>query len=603
MAKHTRQGNLGYIIFDESDFGGGLVPQGQFSSTSIKQTKYQGMAGLAGIDPFRNIGILQPGMAPVNATNATTALAGEVIAGVFDTSSNSQIYGLDIGGRLQQINFITNTISTGGTFPHTITGSSPVGQDAIVYQHNSGSTTTQVYSVFYSYYNTTDWNVGALVNMTGTPDDDFMSTVPTQPSGLGTVDTNGTTTLAGTGTKFLEELNVGDTILVSGETVRTIATITSNTSLTVTAAFSTSASGLSFTYFPNAERTSPHPMCVGADGILYIGSGRYLHAYDGATGTNGTFIPRILTFSAGIQIQGMVKYNDFLYIMVNYASSTITGGIPTAGSSAVYIWNYLDEVVTQIIPINEPYASSIFIWRGMPTVTAYGAIERNGYVKIKHLVGNQAQKVADLPSSTSPVLRGIDSRQDTLYLNIGGQIISVGDRFSLGQNNYDINYIGYATFLNNSGWIYNLQTSSTTPAILVSSAQSTNYAFSKLTGGYATSSAITQFYEPDFPVLKWGRVKSISVYFYQPVLLSVSNPAFTLLLYTDYGSSTQIISGSQSLAAPLIKKYLEDTSNNPLPFFTSVGLQFIWASGGSSASATHQISKVIVEYELEEYQQ
>lgn len=61
---------------------------------------------------------------------------------------------------------------------------------------------------------------------------------------IGTVATNGTTTLTGTGTNFLSVYNVGDSIYVDGETVRTIATVPSNTSLTVTSAFSTTASSL-----------------------------------------------------------------------------------------------------------------------------------------------------------------------------------------------------------------------------------------------------------------------------------------------------------------------------------------------------------------------
>jgi len=66
--------------------------------------------------------------------------------------------------------------------------------------------------------------------------------------GPGTVATNGTITLTGTATTFSSTFKAGDSILVSGETVRTIATIASDTSLTVTAAFSTTASGLSYTF-------------------------------------------------------------------------------------------------------------------------------------------------------------------------------------------------------------------------------------------------------------------------------------------------------------------------------------------------------------------
>lgn len=62
---------------------------------------------------------------------------------------------------------------------------------------------------------------------------------------VGTVSTNGTVTLTGDGTKFLS-LAVGDEIYVQNETVRTIATISSDTVLTVTSAFSTTESGATY---------------------------------------------------------------------------------------------------------------------------------------------------------------------------------------------------------------------------------------------------------------------------------------------------------------------------------------------------------------------
>jgi len=91
-------------------------------------------------------------------------------------------------------------------------------------------------------YNTNTGNVGI-----GTTTPTANLTVAQGTAGVGTVATNGTVTLTGTGTQFLNTFKVGDTITVSGETVRTIATIPSNTSLTVTSAFSTTASSLTYT--------------------------------------------------------------------------------------------------------------------------------------------------------------------------------------------------------------------------------------------------------------------------------------------------------------------------------------------------------------------
>ena len=68
-------------------------------------------------------------------------------------------------------------------------------------------------------------------------------------TGIGTVATNGTTTLTGTSTTFERSFVVGDTISVAGETDRIIAAIASDTSLTVTVAFSTTDSGLAYTHY------------------------------------------------------------------------------------------------------------------------------------------------------------------------------------------------------------------------------------------------------------------------------------------------------------------------------------------------------------------
>jgi hypothetical protein len=63
-------------------------------------------------------------------------------------------------------------------------------------------------------------------------------------AGTGTIATSATSTATGTGTKFLTEYVAGDLIMVGTETVRTVNVVTSNTSMTVTVAFSNTASGL-----------------------------------------------------------------------------------------------------------------------------------------------------------------------------------------------------------------------------------------------------------------------------------------------------------------------------------------------------------------------
>lgn len=98
----------------------------------------------------------------------------------------------------------------------------------------------------------------------------FKLSAPIEP---GTVATTGTTTLTGTGTYFTD-YQVGDKITVSGETIRTIATITSDTSLTVTAAFSNTASAKTFTrdtiIQTGVESYNLHRRFIGASDEVYV---------------------------------------------------------------------------------------------------------------------------------------------------------------------------------------------------------------------------------------------------------------------------------------------------------------------------------------------
>ena len=66
-------------------------------------------------------------------------------------------------------------------------------------------------------------------------------------TGIGTVNTSGNINLVGVGTQFLTTFKVGDIINVAGEPVKTIASILSDTELTVNSAFSSTATGKTYT--------------------------------------------------------------------------------------------------------------------------------------------------------------------------------------------------------------------------------------------------------------------------------------------------------------------------------------------------------------------
>lgn len=87
--------------------------------------------------------------------------------------------------------------------------------------------------------------------------------------GEGTVTTAGAS-LTGDGSKFLD-FKAGDTIKVEGESDRVIAAVANNTTLTVTSAFSTSDSGLTYLVEPTPVVSGVLPKPLKQAILLFVG--------------------------------------------------------------------------------------------------------------------------------------------------------------------------------------------------------------------------------------------------------------------------------------------------------------------------------------------
>jgi len=109
-------------------------------------------------------------------------------------------------------------------------------------------------------------------------------------AGEGTVTTAGTVALVGSESNFTDFV-VGDTITVTGETTRTIATITDDLHLTVTAAFATSVSSLTYVMHAGIPLVSGDIPAGLRHAMLLLAGNFYMNREPISIGINVTDLP------------------------------------------------------------------------------------------------------------------------------------------------------------------------------------------------------------------------------------------------------------------------------------------------------------------------
>ena len=526
----------GTITWDYDDFTSGLIPQGS-SGNSTYPLKYNGINGFStakNVDQDYLNGCLSQGYAPnSNATNANL-LRGNLMSA--NSVSNGRCYGIDAGAYVHSIsNTGTSvTINSDATFPHLMTfaaGNTPVGQDTILYRHNYGGTTLN--SIFYSGYNSNNWNVGICTNTFAVFEDNFMSNTPATPLDI--------TTAGGDGKDA-------------------------------------------------GQRSLPHPMEIGSDAILYMGSGRYIHGYDGNTGTNGTFYSKVLTLPEGSIVVAMRKFQDSLLIAVNFDPNFVAGysGGDNSNAAFVYKWNYLDLDVTSVIDTEEVQISAITIWKGNPVFFASGVSEANGTYKLKVISGNSVLTLASYDGGLPPN-RGIITSTTAVYFNCSNGLYRIGSKFKSG---YMVSRYGSRTatydypgafVLLGTDWMFNSGSTTNTGS------GSTYYAMNinSFDAAYCKFPNVGNL----FPSGKRGRIKYMEVEYQSPI---AGSGGMTLKISTDTNTViTTVLSAVTTVTGNLLKRYTRDSSNNTLPTFSNLDVSVEWAAGTGPI-----ISRMMLEYEL-----
>ncbi len=180
----------------------------------------------------------------LNRPSGSLALTGVSIDGSAGSVTNSVTFNTSGGAS----GGTTYNGSTARTIDYSTIGAAPLSGSTYYVPYTganksinlgSNNLTVDTNSLF---VNASNHRVGIGTSI---PACNFVVNQPT--TDIGTVTTNGTVTLTGVGTQFNNTFVAGDDIYVSGETIRTIATVDTDTSLTVGVAFSTSSVGHTYT--------------------------------------------------------------------------------------------------------------------------------------------------------------------------------------------------------------------------------------------------------------------------------------------------------------------------------------------------------------------
>jgi len=342
-------------------------------------------------------------------------------------------------------------------------------------------------------------------------------------------------------------------------------------------------------------KTEPHPMFVGDDDILYIADGNKLHAYDGQTGTNGTFSDSVLTLPTDMRITSFAKHPTerklVLFAYFDYRGTLGTTTLEQSVSTA-YTWDYLSLDITDPYPLEDNAVTAAFNYKGTMGCFTQGREPEfdgdNRFSKLKLFNGLGFDTVQNFIGN-APVHGGVDISDSAIRWNSQGIMHQYGSPYEgmpIGMNKVAA---GDGTF---SGMC---KIFSTTSGPIMCSGTITNGGLQKFKSNYAASSQLaTAIAEPIFPEGKKGRVKTITVHFGK--VSSVGRSLNAWVSGNDTSASQFISNLIEVEAGSLVKKYKATTSGGTLPKFQDLRVIFQWQAGTAAVDAP-VIQKVEIEYE------
>lgn len=346
--------------------------------------------------------------------------------------------------------------------------------------------------------------------------------------------------------------------------------------------------------------TSPHPMIVGADDVLYMGDGNKVHAYDGQEGAAGTKFDSVLVLPSGYRVTCFARLPTMLCVFAYFEPLTTT--IPSTynfSNAKCFMWNYLDEDPTYVYELTDNYVSEALEWKG--TVVAFTSGRQtvfdgsNRFCRVQVYDGSKFEPVQEFIGNP-PVHGGAETLGESFQWNSDGFVHQYGPSFEgqpVGLNKTATGSSSGAS--TNCGVCKTLAIAAGT----VISTGSATGGLTQLRSNYAASAWLTtQIGDPLFDEETMGQIHKVKVEFAKT---SSGGRALDVYLNANYMNTTnslfQIISGVTAVTSSnIIKNYNENISGVDGPKFTDLRLILQW-TGGSAATDAPVVKRVTVYFD------
>ncbi len=510
------------IIWDKDDFLAGMVPA-QLNN-AMRIFGIRGSTFHKDIDPlFAAVpGTLEPSGVATDLTGvASTTFPDALLVSV--VTDPIAAFGYALGGaKVHQITVATLALTVaGGTFPHLVAAGAHAGHttESVVLGDLAVFNVAGTSKLFYSWNDNMDWDVGVYDFVTMF-DDDFMSTAATTPLGTTVADLTG---------------GVG----------------------------------------------KPHPLYVGQDGILYIGSGRFVHAYDGTS-----FVSQDLDLPIGYDVIGFAETGLDLVI---FATNARDSG--RRGSAKAFFWDASrPSSFYQVIDLEDDTVSAPFNYQG--TVACFTASRNIGGFSTLRIFNGRRFEPIFLWNGALPGIKGVTTLNNLIIFNSSGIIYAVGARDGLFPNGRFIIRSGTGT--DAGGIVF--------PVIGGTLIASTGVGASGGLQQFATSTySAGAFWHgltacPNFPRGRKGKVVEVKVTF---AGVATGGRSLELSLKTNSGqTSSTIFTGLVEVTSNgQVKRYTAKSSGADLPEFENIRPNFTWSTGSGATSAP-VVEKLEVFYKL-----